>query len=152
MDKLDNAASKYDNTKLKAFLTLSCMVCIGVPIFWFIYYGSLYIGDMVYPLFMIIHMFALKDDHRNRLFQWKHSMILIYVFFGLWALFDVFLTLRFINYMLKGNLFTSIIPGAAQLFFQWIGCLSGFFLFQRNRLEAQGQTPLPQEGSGPLLN
>ena len=150
MDKLDNAASKYDNTKLKAFLTLSCMVCIGVPIFWLIAYKVLYFGDMVYPLLMIVHMFLLKDDQRNRLFQWKHSQVLIYVFFGLWALFDVFLTLRFIG-MLSGNLFTIIIPGGAQLFFQWIGCLSGFFLFQRNRLEAQGQTPLPQEGNGPLL-
>jgi hypothetical protein len=39
MNKLDNVADKYDNTKLKGFLSLSCMICIGVLVYWGIFFG-----------------------------------------------------------------------------------------------------------------
>ena len=69
MDKLGNAAEKYDNTKLKAFLTLSCLVVIGVVVYWIIITGVFgVIGYSIYPLLMIIHMFVLKDEQRHKLF------------------------------------------------------------------------------------
>jgi hypothetical protein len=77
MNKLDNVADKYDNTKLKSFLSLSCMICIGVLIYWGISFGLgdllSFAGDMVYPILMLVHMFVLKDEQRHKLFQWKHS-------------------------------------------------------------------------------
>jgi hypothetical protein len=39
MHKIEGVADKYDNTKLKSFLSLSCMICIGVLVYWGIMFG-----------------------------------------------------------------------------------------------------------------
>lgn len=146
-------AEKYDNTKLKALLSLSSFVCIGIVIYLGIIWGLSTIfaslGILFYTIIMLIHMYALKDEQRHKIFQWQHSQILIYVFFGLWALADVFLVYNTIRYiLLPANILTVVLPNGGFAFFQIVSCFAGFFLFQRNRLEAMG---LPQGNSGPLL-
>jgi uncharacterized paraquat-inducible protein A len=153
MQRLDNVADKYDNTKLKALLSLSSFVCIGIVIYQGIVFGlsTIFasIGILFYTIIMLIHMYALKDEQRHKIFQWQHSQILIYVFFGLWALADIYLVYQTIQSLINGlNLFTVILPVGGFTFFQLVSTFAGFFLFQRNRLEAEG---LPQGGSGPLL-
>ena len=101
MQKLDSVADKYDNTKLKALLSLSSFISIGIVIYLGIFVGIKVIfeslGILFYTIIMLIHMYALKDEQRHKIFQWKHSQILIYVFFGIWALADVFLIYRAIT-------------------------------------------------------
>jgi hypothetical protein len=95
---------------------------------------------MVYPILMLVHMFVLKDEQRHKLFQWQHSQLMIYIFFGIWAVVDVYFIYRFFQLLfLPANLFKSILPAGAAAFFQVVACLSGFFLFQRNRMEALEQ-------------
>ena len=80
---------------------------------------------------------------------------MIYVFFGLWAIADVYYVYLFVITLINIgniNIFVGLLPTAAFSFFQVVGCLAGFFLFQRNREEALGQQPLPTTNNGPLLN
>lgn len=121
MQKLDNVAEKYDNTKLKALLSLSSFICIGIVIYLGIFWGIKTVfaslGILFYTIIMLVHMYALKDEQRHKIFQWKHSQILIYVFFGLWAIADVFLIYNAIIQIGKTNLFTSLLPSAGFAFF-----------------------------------
>ena len=130
---------------LSSFISIGIVVYQGIVVSFNIVFASL--GNLFYTLIMLIHMFLLKDEQRNKIFAWKHSQILIYVFFGLWALSDIFLVFNFIR-TIGLNLFQYTLPAGGFAFFQIVSCFAGFFLFQRNRLEAAG---LPQASSGPLL-
>ena len=124
-------------------LSLSSFISIGIVIYIGIVWGIDVIfaslGILIYTIIMLIHMYALKDEQRNKIFQWQHSQILIYVFFGIWAIADIYLIYGTVIAILKTmNFFTVILPNGAFAFFQVLSCFTGFFLFQRNRLEALG--------------
>jgi multisubunit Na+/H+ antiporter MnhB subunit len=82
------SADKYDNTKLSRFLLLASIITIGVYVYWGIVLGAVgsFIGYCVYPILMLLYLLVIPEEKKNKLFSWKHSLILIYVFFGLWAL------------------------------------------------------------------
>jgi hypothetical protein len=66
IQRLDQDADKYDNTKLKAVLSLSSFVCIGIFIYQGIDWGLSTIiagiGIFYCSIIMLILIYAIKDE------------------------------------------------------------------------------------------